>query len=180
MSVETFVQVQDKWNVTMSNFTTNEEDLREAEKLQSRLRQSSEDTDDDENIACTSVQRIPNVTIAEGAHKYVLVTAVIPGSDNRNGNATTAERQHFVVSKRNAAYHRNAAEPLIASLERSGYKSISILGGGRIDLNDDKKTISIYGYSYGFGLADHALSKSIIEKDPQWAEYTIIWSNEGY
>jgi hypothetical protein len=29
-------------------------------------------------------------------------------------------------------------------------------------------------------LADHALSKSIIEMDPDWKEYTITWSNEGY
>jgi phosphohistidine phosphatase len=163
----------------MSNFTTNQEDLREAEKLQARLRHDNNDDDDDDDDDDVVFQCIPNVTIAEGAHKYVLITGVIPAGSNNNGK-NNRERQHFVVSKKNANYHRNAAEPMVAALERSGYKSISILGGGRIALDKDKKTISIYGYSYGFGLADHALSKSIIEMDPDWKEYTITWSNEGY
>jgi len=158
---------------TMSNFTTNEEDQREAAKLQARLRKSTDDDDDDDDDENKAAfyQRIPNVTIAEGAHKYVLITAVLPGSN---------ERQHFVVSRRNAAYHRNAAEPMVEALERSGYKSISILGGGRIALDTDKRSISVYGYSYGFGLADHALSKSIIENDQRWKDYEVTWSNEGY
>jgi len=153
----------------MNNFTTNEEDQREAEKLQARLRKSASDSDDDEgnNIH----QRIPNVEIAEGAHKYVLISAIFPRLN---------ERQYFVVSKRNAAYHRNAAEPFVEKLERSGYKSISILGGGRIDLNTATRSVSIYGYSYGFGLADHAISKSVVEKDPKFKDYEITWSNEGY
>ena len=157
----------------MSNFTTNEEDQREAAKLQARLRKSTDDDDDDDDDENKAAfyQRIPNVTIAEGAHKYVLITAVLPGSN---------ERQHFVVSRRNAAYHRNAAEPMVEALERSGYKSISILGGGRIALDTDKRSISVYGYSYGFGLADHALSKSIIENDQRWKDYEVTWSNEGY
>lgn len=156
----------------MSNFTTNEEDQREAEKLQARLRKSVDDSDDDEQENNgVAYQRIPNVTIAEGAHKYVLITALLPGSN---------ERQHFVVSRRNAAYHRNAAEPFVEDLERNGYRSISILGGGRIALDTDKQSISIYGYSYGFGLADHALSKSVVEKDPKWKDYEVSWSNEGY
>lgn len=155
----------------MSNFTTNEEDQREAKKLQARLRKSADDDDDEEENSAAPHQRIPNVEIAEGAHKYVLITALLPGS---------SERQHFVVSRRFAAYHRNAAEPFVEKLERNGYKGISILGGGRIALDNEKQTISIYGYSYGFGLADHALSKSVVEKDPTWKDYEVTWSNEGY
>ena len=152
----------------MSDFTTNEEDQREVEKLRARLRKS-EDGNDASNIS--AYEPIPNVTIAEGTHKYVLITALLPGSN---------ERQHFVVSRRNASYHRNAAEPYVQKLEKSGYKSISVLGGGRIALDTKKRSISIYGFSYGFGLADHALSKSVVEKDPRWKDYEISWSNEGY
>jgi hypothetical protein len=28
--------------------------------------------------------------------------------------------------------------------------------------------------------ADHALSKSVIEKDPRYKDFEITWSNEGY
>jgi phosphohistidine phosphatase len=153
----------------MSNFTTNAEDLREAERLQARLRKSDDDDDEEHNVATS--RRVPNVEIAEGAHKYVLITALLPG---------TNERQHFVVSRKHAAYHRNAAEPFVVKLERSGYKGISILGGGRIALDTAERSINIYGYSYGFGLADHALSKSVIESDPKWNGFQIDWSNEGY
>ena len=46
-----------------------------------------------------------------------------------------------------------------------------VLGGGRIALNCSKKTIHIYGYSYGFGLADHAMSKSVVEMDSRYQDY---------
>jgi phosphohistidine phosphatase len=151
--------------------TTNEEDQREAARLQARLRDqaASKGSNVPPTASGSTNATIPNVTIADGAHKYVLMTAV---KDN--------ERQHFVVSRKGAAYHRDAAEPMVESLERSGYESIAILGGGRIRLDRDNATISIYGYSYGFGLADHALSKSIIQNDPRYEGYTITWSNEGY
>jgi hypothetical protein len=91
--------------------TTNAKDLREAERLQARLRSA----EDDGPSATDSGYRIPNVTIDEGAHKYVLIAAILPGG---------SERQHFVVSKRGAEYHMNAADPMVEQLERSGYSSI--------------------------------------------------------
>ena len=83
------------------------------------------------------------------------MSALVPGGE---------ERQHFVVSRRGAQYHRNAAEPMADALERSGYSSISILGGGRIALDNEKKTISIYGYSYGFGLVSSAFQDGLDKK----------------
>jgi phosphohistidine phosphatase len=163
----------------MDKFTTNEEDQREAAKLQERLRQvtgdDDNDDDNDDEIQVhsnnSSSRIIPNVSVDEGRHKYVLVSALAPHAN---------ERQHFVVSKRGAAYHRNAAEPFVDALERSGYRSIDIMGGGRIDLDCTKKSIHVYGYSYGFGLADHALSKSVLLQDPRFRDYDVTWSNEGY
>lgn len=87
--------------------------------------------------------RIPSVTIAEGSHKYVLISAVLPSG---------YERQHFVVSRREAVYHRNVAEPMIKTLERSGYSRISVHGGGWMDLKKANKKIRIYGSSCSFGL----------------------------
>eukprot|EP00536_Pseudo-nitzschia_multiseries_P002926 jgi/Psemu1/301681/fgenesh1_kg.41_\ len=99
------------------------------------------------------------------------MSAILPGSN---------ERQNFVVSRAHAAYHCNAAEPMVETLEASGYKSISVTGGGRIALNTDKRTVSVYGFSYGFGLADHALSVSVIKSDERYQDYEVTWSNDGY
>lgn len=157
-------------------YTTNDEDQREAARLQRRLQDNSHDDEDDYLTAGAAAHndsgyRIPNVSIDSGAHKYVLISAILPGG---------RERQHYVVSRRGAHYHRNAAEPFVDALEGSGYLSIQILGGGRIALDEGKKSIHIYGYSYGFGLADHALSKSVVEKDPRYQNFDITWSNDGY
>eukprot|EP00532_Pseudo-nitzschia_australis_P000985 CAMPEP_0168203642 /NCGR_PEP_ID=MMETSP0139_2-20121125/24965_1 /TAXON_ID=44445 /ORGANISM="Pseudo-nitzschia australis, Strain 10249 10 AB" /LENGTH=159 /DNA_ID=CAMNT_0008129511 /DNA_START=98 /DNA_END=577 /DNA_ORIENTATION=+ len=159
----------------MSNFTTNEGDQRDAANLQARLKKSAGDDDGDDKDKevdnATAYQRIPNVTIAEGKHKYVLMSALLPGS---------GERQNFVVSRAFADYHCNVAEPMAEALERSGYKSISITGGGRIALDTDKRSVFVYGFSYGFGLADHALSVSVVQSDERYKDYEVTWSNEGY
>ena len=65
-------------------------------------------------------------------------------------------------------------------LARSGYDSIEITGGGRLLLDTESKRIKIYGFSYGFGLADHELAKATVLEDPKYADYTIETSNEGY
>lgn len=161
--------------IFIMSYTTNEEDQREAARLQARLRSQAEHgadyipTESTSSSTRSATPPIPNVIIDDGAHKYVLISAV------RHN-----ERQHFVVSRRGAAYHRDAAEPIVEALERGGYTSIAILGGGRIRLDKENSTISIYGYSYGFGLADHELSKSIIQKDPRYEAFEITWSNDGY
>ena len=41
--------------------------------------------------------------------------------------------------------------------------SISCPGGGRIEREGNR--IKIYGYSVGFGLADHEITKNIISKE---------------
>lgn len=108
----------------------------------------------------------PSVSIEEGAHKYVLIR--------------TAGDRYFVTSRRGASYHRNAAEPLIAALEAAGFSHIEVTGGGRLFLQEDQRRISIFGFSYGFGQADHAISRSVILKDPRYENYEITISNDGY
>jgi phosphohistidine phosphatase len=63
---------------------------------------------------------------------------------------------------------------------------IKCVGGGRVNIKDDKKTILVYGYSQGidifspvaFGLCDHSVSCEIIKE--QFPDYEITWSNDGY
>ncbi len=84
------------------------------------------------------------------------------------------------MSKKGAAYHRNVAEGFIPKLEARGYSNIDILGGGRLSLDTMNKKIIIFGFSYGFGLADHSLTKRVIMSDMTFQTFDISWSNDGY
>jgi phosphohistidine phosphatase len=53
------------------------------------------------------------------------------------------------------------------------------VGGGRIKHSLDEKTIKVYGYSQGYGLADHAITVEILKK--KYPDYkSITFSNDGY
>ncbi|WP_411017647.1 hypothetical protein, partial [Salmonella sp. s51090] len=53
------------------------------------------------------------------------------------------------------------------------------VGGGRIQHSPQEKSISVYGYSMGYGQADHSIT---VEKlKAKYRDYTsITFSNEGY
>ena len=51
-------------------------------------------------------------------------------------------------------------------------------GGGRIAFEAEEKKITIYGYSQGFGRADHSISKELL--DEAYPDHEITWNNEGY
>ena len=51
-------------------------------------------------------------------------------------------------------------------------------GGGRINHNQAAKTIVIYGYSQGYGRADHSLTKELLQA--AFPDYQISWNNDGY
>mmetsp|Transcript_1160 Transcript_1160/g.2041 ORF Transcript_1160/g.2041 Transcript_1160/m.2041 type:complete len:172 (+) Transcript_1160:69-584(+) len=155
-----------------ANCTTNSHDLAEAAKLQARLSQQNSSTrqnQPDQIIANHHI--IQTVFIDEGAHKYVLVSAIPPSS---------SQQQHFVYSKYGAPYHRNVAEFLVPQLESNGYSDIRILGGGRIYRDDEERKIKIFGYSYGFGRAPHELSTGVVVKSGKFDGWDITWSNDGY
>ena len=156
-------------------YTTNAHDLAEVAKLQSQLEGDKANINNNEpsQQQQAATYRIPSVSIDSGAYKYVLITASQPNNNNN-------KEEVFVHSKRGAHYHRNVAEPLIPILQQSGYTNIRIKGGGRILRDDDDKIIKIFGYSYGFGRADHALAKDVVERSGKFDGYSITWSNDGY
>ena len=150
--------------MTTEEYTTNAEDQAAVQQLNERLAQSNA------NESLSSFQAVPNVSLAHGTHKYVLLSAKTPHDF----------MEYFVTSRHNAPYHRNAAEPYIKILQQNGYSDIRVTGGGRITFNEVEKKIFIFGYSYGFGLADHSKSKEVILGQEQFKGYDVSWSNDGY
>ena len=66
-------------------------------------------------------------------------------------------------------------EPLLRRMKLS----YDCVGGGRIEHNVTEKTILVFGYSQGFGKADHSLTCDILRH--HFKDYTAInWSDEGY
>jgi len=163
-------------DIPPAQYTTNEQDLKEAAEIQNRLlsktsQQTTEDTNTSTNNNNNIVDNIPSVSLDEGAYKYVLITANTP---------STNQSRTFVYSKRSASYHKDVAQYLLPILEGERYTNIRIKGGGRILRNDDDKKIHIFGYSYGFGAADHSHAKSIVDQCEMYKGYTVTWSNDGY
>ena len=167
--------------VAAASHTTSAEDQANVAALKARLEGTGGGAHVDQAGATTAAEaddadapynQIPRVEIAPGAHKYVLISAHTP--------TDPPEKRWFVVSKHGAQYHANAAEPFVDRLEGAGYRDIRVTGGGRINYQPDERIINIFGYSYGFGLADHKLSKKVVEEDGRWVGYAVDWSNEGY
>ena len=133
---------------------------------------------------------IRRVSIDPGSHKYVLVTALLPthlssssaaGTTNNNSDLVT-----FVRSQSSAEYHKDAAGPLVSALGAASFRDVKILGGGRITRTTKTTTtkVHIFGYSIGFGKADHAMAKAVVEQygaeDGLGEGTTVTWSDDGY
>ena len=76
-----------------------------------------------------------------------------------------------------AEYHADIYEKVEVDMHKKGV-SCSCVGGGRIDHDSDNKRIIVYGYSVGFGRADHSKTVQILLK--KYPEYDITFSNDGY
>jgi phosphohistidine phosphatase len=144
--------------------TTNAEDQRkvaemkvEAEKV--RL----------EAVSGSALATFQAVQIEHGVQKYVLIEA----SDEKNA------KKYLVRGLCSAEYHRDAARETVMALSEAGLVC-NVTGGGRIACDQDQKTVKIYGFSYGYGLADHSISQAAIEADASFQGFSVTRSNEGY
>ncbi|XP_064249716.1 14 kDa phosphohistidine phosphatase isoform X1 [Passer domesticus] len=56
--------------------------------------------------------------------------------------------------------------------------SCECLGGGRLSHRPQERKIHVYGYSVGFGRADHAVTTEKLKAE--YPDYEITWADEGY
>ena len=76
-----------------------------------------------------------------------------------------------------AEYHADVYDKTESELTSAGL-DCECLGGGRIEHKPQQKYIKVYGYSMGFGKANHQRSVEILKTN--YKDYTIEWSDEGY
>lgn len=114
--------------------------------------------------------QVENVDIdPNGRFKYILIEVKDPESKS----------EKFIVrGYKSCAYHVDIFERVQPELTKLGLKC-KCVGGGRILHENGTKSIFIFGYSQGFGRADHSIAEKLVkEKYPNYND--ISWSNEGY
>ena len=121
-------------------------------------------------MAASSSPIVPNVDIdGEGTFKYILIQIT---------NEANRESRIIVRGYKWADYHANILDQVEKELKTAGY-TCKCLGGGRIKHTPRDKNILVYGYSMGFGKADHQKTVGLLQDF--YSQYkSITFSDEGY
>ncbi|XP_014223608.1 14 kDa phosphohistidine phosphatase-like [Trichogramma pretiosum] len=105
-----------------------------------------------------------------GVYKYILIEVQ---------EKKTKEKKNIVRGYARCEYHADILDEVEIALKKiSTNLKAKCVGGGRIQHDAETKKIKVYGYSQGFGKADHEISTNLLKK--KYSDYTITWSDEGY
>ncbi|KAJ8339467.1 hypothetical protein SKAU_G00362530 [Synaphobranchus kaupii] len=122
-----------------------------------------------------SAERLANIAQADitpdGVFKYVLIRV----HSNEEGDESSIDIVRGYVR---AEYHADIYERVAAELEKGGRFHCECLGGGRIKHDSQAKKIHVYGYSMGFGRANHSVSTEKLKA--RYPNYEVTWADEGY
>ncbi|XP_061708299.1 14 kDa phosphohistidine phosphatase-like isoform X1 [Cydia pomonella] len=121
-------------------------------------------------MSTASLAAVPKVDIdPTGVFKYILIKVYDKAQNNQEPSIT------IVRGYQRCNYHSDIYDEVQEKLQPLDCEP---LGGGRISHEPDNKKIHIYGYSQGYGKADHEETAKLI-KDA-YPSYTITISDEGY
>ena len=109
---------------------------------------------------------VPDVAIDEGTFKYIQIRVTA-------GNA----EKIIVRGSRDAGYHADVFDDCAPQIKALSLTA-ECIGGGRIKHDSTNKTLDVYGYSMGFGRADHKIT--VAKLKDFYPGYKITWSDEGY
>ncbi|NXL70059.1 PHP14 phosphatase, partial [Leptocoma aspasia] len=119
------------------------------------------------------VSRVPDVQIdGDGVFKYVLVRVRGAGAPSKD-----VVRGHGWAEYHGEGRRECGAGLWPGELARHGL-SCECLGGGRLSHRPEERKIHVYGYSVGFGRADHAVTTEKLKAE--YPDYEITWADEGY
>ncbi|XP_036162898.1 14 kDa phosphohistidine phosphatase [Myotis myotis] len=121
------------------------------------------------NMAAADLAQIPDVDIdPDGVFKYVLIRVNV---------APAGESKEIVRGYKWAEYHADIYDKVAGEMQQKGY-GCECLGGGRISHQSQDKKIHVYGYSMGFGRAQHSISTEKIKA--RYPDYEVTWADDGY
>ncbi|XP_015182755.1 PREDICTED: 14 kDa phosphohistidine phosphatase-like isoform X4 [Polistes dominula] len=116
------------------------------------------------------LSEVPEVDIdGKGVFKYMLL--------NIHDKATD-DYKPVVRGYLSAAWHDDVFEQTKEQVKKYSDLEVKSLGGGRIQHDPEIKSIRVYGYSQGYGQADHSLAVDLLKT--KYPDYDITWTNDGY
>ncbi|CAD6190981.1 unnamed protein product [Caenorhabditis auriculariae] len=111
---------------------------------------------------------VPDVEIdPKGVFKYILIKVTDKATD---------ENKFIVRGDHRHTFHADIFDATKEATPKD-FK-LKCVGGGRINHEDSKKDILVYGYSQGYGQADHTISVELLKK--AYPDYNVHFSNDGY
>ncbi|CAL8072101.1 unnamed protein product [Orchesella dallaii] len=120
------------------------------------------------------LDKVPDSKIdAKGKFKYILIKVYATDSEGKHVD----DNSKLVVRGRaDCPFHGDILDKFQEETANLEGIDEEILGGGRI-LREGNK-ISVFGYSQGYGRADHTLTVEILKRS--FPTHDISWSNDGY
>ncbi|KAJ0182802.1 hypothetical protein K1T71_002171 [Dendrolimus kikuchii] len=116
------------------------------------------------------LEDVPKVDIdPSGVFKYILIKVYETEENNVEPSII------IVRGYQRCNYHSDIFDEVQGKLHPLDCEP---LGGGRISHDSENKKIHIYGYSQGYGKADHEVAAKLIKET--YPSYAITVSDEGY
>ncbi|GLV38021.1 janus A [Carabus blaptoides fortunei] len=126
-------------------------------------------------LGTMSVQSLGQVADVDidpaGVFKYILIKVYATEVDG-------VEPEKMIVrGYKECPFHADIYDKVTPDIQKLGLDT-ECVGGGRINHDPDAKNIKVYGYSQGYGKADHSLSVVVLKKT--YPDYDISWTDDGY
>ena len=125
------------------------------------------------------IPQVPDVDIdPDGVFKYILIKLTSPNTEGK------IQDKNIVRGYASCPYHADINDKVTEELQALKSSNTirdwrtKVLGGGRINHDSKSKELKVYGYSTGFGPADHQVTVEILKQ--KYGDYKITWSDEGY
>ncbi|XP_019798146.3 LOW QUALITY PROTEIN: 14 kDa phosphohistidine phosphatase [Tursiops truncatus] len=125
------------------------------------------------NMAAVNLAQIIDVDIdCDRVFKYVLIRvhAVLPSG------ALARESKEIMSGYKWAEYHSDIYDEVSGEMQK-GY-DCECLGRGCISHQSQGKKVHMYGYSMGYGRAQHSISTEKIKA--RYPDYEVTWADDGY
>ncbi|XP_050497908.1 14 kDa phosphohistidine phosphatase-like [Diabrotica virgifera virgifera] len=130
-------------------------------------------------MASAVIPQVKDVDIdASGVFKYILIKLSSAASDGKLVDKL------IVRGYAECPFHADINDQVTSDLQKLKSSKViqdwrtKVLGGGRIQHDPEDKKILVYGYSQGYGKADHQLTVDILKT--AYPDYSITYSDEGY
>ncbi|CAF0770762.1 unnamed protein product [Adineta steineri] len=125
------------------------QDFMERKKKLKVKEKKKKSTNDDRPTTAKMSSQTVDIGSKSGKFKYILV---------QQG------QKHLLRGDPNLEFHDKIFEKLKQDIGNNSSDELKVLGGGKVQVDFDKKQINVFGESQSYGAADHAKAKSLLQE----------------